>query len=75
MTAGQYIVVRQGASGAWTIRGPIAASSPEEAIVFLASGFTKYLPAKRGRYHAIPLDVWQAGTFDWTQVRGIEPVF
>lgn len=33
-----------------------------------------YVPTKRGRYHAIPLGIWQDGTFDYTKTRGTEPV-
>lgn len=33
-----------------------------------------YLPTGRGRYHALPLQAWQAGTCDYTKTRGVEPV-
>jgi hypothetical protein len=72
----QYVVIKQVAEGRKQTYGPVTADSPVEAISLLASGnHPRYIATGFGRYHAIPLDVWQDGTFDWTKARGPEAVF
>ena len=84
-----WVFLKQGKALDNHVYGPITAPTAEEAIRRLAEGeglyedsllqrcgleLTPYLATKRGRYHAIPLDVWQRGTFDYTKTRGSEKV-
>jgi hypothetical protein len=56
------------------VYGPIEAPDPGAAVERLADGSTHYLATGRGRYHAIELRHWQAGTWDYTKGRGLEKV-
>lgn len=65
----QWVVVRQ--AGIHSVNyGPIVAETAEAAVTLLTTGRSAYTATGRGRYHAIPLEVWRAGAFDYTKTRG-----
>lgn len=85
----QWIVLKQEKDGSKRTFGPITAGSAEQAIRDLCEGRGEnrdslarqvglvsraYIATGRGRYHALPLSVWQDGTFDYTKTRGAERV-
>ena len=71
-----WIIVQHppNSGGKFTVHGPVEADTGSEAIVRLCTGQSKYVATKKGRYHAIPLAIWQGGCRDWTQTRGLEEV-
>lgn len=74
MTRTSYVVLKNEQARYRTF-GPVQADSPVAAVAAVAEGRPDgYVPQGRGRYVAVPLEIWQSGVFDYTKSRGVEKV-